>query len=87
MSATSPHHRLCWLDLEDCHYTYEWKQILRYWNTLVDMDENRLMKQEFIESYTFHLPGKKSWVRFFTRNMTCVGLPFSGLSPYHAPTI
>ena len=68
-------------------YVYKWKRTLRYWNwnRLVDVDENRLliriMKQAFIESYTSHLQGKKSWVHFSIRNMTCIGLPFSGLSP------
>ena len=40
-------------------YVYKWKQILRYWNRLVIMDENRLVKQAFNESYYLHLQGKK----------------------------
>ena len=39
---------------------YKCKQILRYWNRLVDINENRLLKKALIESHTLHLQGKKS---------------------------
>ena len=68
-------------------YVYKWKQIMNYWNRLVVMDENRLLKKAFIESHTLHLQGKQSWVNFFIRNMTCMQIPFSGLSTCHVPTI
>ena len=51
------------------------------------MDDNRLVKQAFNESYYLYMQGKKSWVHYIIRNMTCIGFPFSGLSSYHAPTI
>ena len=52
----------------------KWKLIVKYWDRLLGMDENRLLYKAFQSSISLHSQGHTTWVTHFISNASKIGL-------------